>query len=165
MKKILVCILFILGLFPAESKAQKIAVKSNLLYDATTTMNLGLEVALVRRWTLDIPVNYNPWKFDETRLKHWGIQPELRYWFCESFNRTFIGLHAHYADFNVGGWPDWPLISEKKRWSIEASLGLGYARIIYEKYPCATCGTKQKDTSKNYVGPTKASVSLIYVIK
>lgn len=77
MKKILVCILFILGLFPAESKAQKIAVKSNLLYDATTTMNLGLEVALVRRWTLDIPVNYNPWKFDETRLKHWGIQPSF----------------------------------------------------------------------------------------
>ena len=189
MKKILVCILFILGLLPAESKAQKIAVKSNLLYDATTTMNLGLEVALARKWTLDIPVNYNPWKFDDTRMKHWGIQPELRYWFCESFNRTFIGLHAHYVDFNVGGLPDWPLISEnmqnmryqgqlygggvsighswilKKRWSIEASLGLGYARIIYEKYPCATCGTKLKDTSKNYVGPTKASVSLIYVKK
>ena len=86
-------------------------------------------------------------------------------------------------------YPDWSFISEnmqnmryqgqlygggvsighswilKKRWSIEASLGLGYARIIYEKYPCATCGTKLKDTSKNYVGPTKASVSLIYVIK
>ena len=79
--------------------------------DATTTMNLGLEVALARKWTLDIPVNYNPWKFDDTRMKHWGIQPELRYWFCESFNRTFIGLHAHYVDFNVGGLPDWPLIS------------------------------------------------------
>ena len=92
MKKILVCILFILGLLPTESKAQKIVVKSNLLYDATTTMNLGLEVALARKWTLDIPVNYNPWKFDDTRLKHWGIQPELRYWFCESFNRTFIGV-------------------------------------------------------------------------
>ena len=99
MKKILVCILFILGLLSVESKAQKVAVKSNLLYDATTTMNLGLEVALARKWTLDIPVNYNPWKFDDARLKHWGIQPELRYWFCESFNRTFIGLHAHYADF------------------------------------------------------------------
>ena len=189
MKKILVCILFILGLLPTESKAQKIAVKSNLLYDATTTMNLGLEVALARKWTLDIPVNYNPVKFDDTRLKHWGIQPELRYWFCESFNRTFIGLHAHYADFNVGGWPDWPFVSEnmqnmryqgrlygggisighswilRKRWSIEASLGLGYARIVYEKYPCSTCGTKLKDTGKNYLGPTKASVSLIYVIK
>lgn len=54
MKKILVCILFILGLLSAESKAQKVAVKSNLLYDATTTMNLGLEVALARKWTLDI---------------------------------------------------------------------------------------------------------------
>lgn len=53
----------------------------------------------------------------------------------------------------------------RKRWSIEASLGLGYARIVYEKYPCATCGTKLKDTGKNYLGPTKASVSLIYVIK
>ena len=51
MKKILVCILFILGLLPTESKAQKIVVKSNLLYDATTTMNLGLEVALARKWT------------------------------------------------------------------------------------------------------------------
>ena len=109
MKKILVCILFILGLLPVESKAQTLAVKSNLLYDVTTTMNLGLEVALSRKWTLDIPVNYNPWKFDDTRLKHWGIQPELRYWFCESFNRTFIGLHAHYADFNVGGWPEYAL--------------------------------------------------------
>ena len=70
MKKILVCILFILGLLSVESKAQKVAVKSNLLYDATTTMNLGLEVALARKWTLDIPVNYNPWKFDDARLKH-----------------------------------------------------------------------------------------------
>ena len=37
-------------------------MKSNLLYDATTTMNLGLEIGLARKWTLDIPVNYNPWK-------------------------------------------------------------------------------------------------------
>ena len=97
--------------------------------------------------------------------------------------------HGHYADFNIGGWPDWSFVSGnmqqnryqghlygagfsvghswilKKRWSIEASLGLGYAYIAYEKYPCTTCGTKSKDTSKNYLGPTKASVSLIYVIK
>ena len=53
----------------------------------------------------------------------------------------------------------------KKRWSLEASIGLGYARILYDKYPCATCGTKLKDTSKNYLGPTKASLSLIYLIK
>lgn len=188
MKRAFILLIFILGCLTIESKAQKIALKSNLLYDATTTMNLGLEFGLARKWTLDIPVNYNPWKPDNgRRLRHWGVQPEIRYWFCESFNRTFVGLHAHYADFNVGGLPG--IFSEsmqknryqghlyggglsvghswilKKRWSIEASIGLGYARIEYEKYPCAECGSKLKDTGRNYFGPTKAALSIIYLIK
>ena len=188
MKRAFILLFFMLGCLVIKSKAQKIAVKSNLLYDATTTVNLGLEFGLARKWTLDIPVNYNPWKPDNgRRLRHWGVQPEVRYWFCESFNRTFVGLHGHYADFNVGGLPDifsknmqknryqghlygggisvghsWIL---KKRWSIEASVGLGYARIEYEKYPCAECGSKLKDTGRNYFGPTKAALSIIYLIK
>lgn len=188
MKRAFILLFFMLGCLVIESKAQKIAVKSNLLYDATTTVNLGLEFGLARKWTLDIPVNYNPWKPDNgCRLRHWGVQPEVRYWFCESFNRTFVGLHGHYADFNVGGLPgifsknmqknryqghlygggisvghSWIL---KKRWSIEASVGLGYARIEYEKYPCAECGSKLKDTGRNYFGPTKVALSIIYLIK
>ena len=59
------------------------------------------------------PVNYNPWKLsDGKRLRHLGVQPEIRYWFCESFRRMFVGMHGHYADFNVGGWPDWSFISD-----------------------------------------------------
>ena len=88
MKKVSILIVLVLGCF-IESKAQKVALKSNLLYDATTTMNLGLEFGLARKWTLDVPVNYNPWKPDNgRRLRHWGIQPEVRYWFCERFRRT-----------------------------------------------------------------------------
>ena len=80
MKKVAILILFMLGCAISEGYAQKVALKSNLLYDATTTMNLGLEIGLVRKWTLDIPVNYNPWKLsDGKRLRHWGIQPEVRY--------------------------------------------------------------------------------------
>lgn len=94
MKKVAILILFMLGCAISEGYAQKVALKSNLLYDATTTMNLGLEIGLVRKWTLDIPVNYNPWKLsDGKRLRHWGIQPEVRYWFCESFRRMFIGMY------------------------------------------------------------------------
>lgn len=190
MKKGLILTLFILGFLATESKAQWVAVKSNLLYDATTTMNLGLEIGLAHKWTLDVPVNLNPWKFsDGTRLKHWGIQPEVRYWFCERFRRTFVGVHGHFADFNMGSWPDWSFISQnmqtsryeghlygggisighswilKKRWSLEASIGVGYAHIVYDKYPCEKCGSKLKESSRNYFGPTKASLSLIYVIK
>ena len=52
MKKVSILIVLVLGCF-IESKAQKVALKSNLLYDATTTMNLGLEFGLARKWTLD----------------------------------------------------------------------------------------------------------------
>ena len=54
MKKVSILIVLVLGCF-IESKAQKVALKSNLLYDATTTMNLGLEFGLARKWTLDVP--------------------------------------------------------------------------------------------------------------
>ena len=65
MKKVVIPILFMLGCAISEGYAQKVALKSNLLYDATTTMNLGLEIGLARKWTLDIPVNYNPWKLSD----------------------------------------------------------------------------------------------------
>ena len=50
MKKVSILIVLVLGCF-IESKAQKVALKSNLLYDATTTMNLGLEFGLARKCT------------------------------------------------------------------------------------------------------------------
>ena len=53
MKKVLMLILIIVGCSVSETKAQKVALKSNLLYDATATMNLGLEFGLARKWTLD----------------------------------------------------------------------------------------------------------------
>ncbi len=190
MKKKIVLILLILGGCAVKTWAQQVAVKSNLLYDATATMNLGLEFGLARKWTLDIPFNYNPWKpANGRRLAHFGVQPEVRYWFCERFTRMFVGIHAHYADFNVGGWPKWSFISKnmqnnryegelygagfsfgrswilKRRWSIEATFGVGYARVKYDKYPCAECGSKLKSGIKHYFGPTKAGISLVYLIK
>ena len=68
MKKYL-CLIGVLGVLlcnTANSYAQKVAVKTNLLYDATTTMNLGLEIGLGKKWSLDLSGNYNPWKFDYT---------------------------------------------------------------------------------------------------
>lgn len=95
MKKILILILLMSGCFILESYAQKVTLKSNLLYDATATMNLGLEFGLARKWTLDVPVNYNPWKPDNgRRLRHWGI------------NRRFVTgsanvLTEHLSDYMV----------------------------------------------------------------
>ena len=161
------------------------AIKTNALYWATTTPNLGFEIGLSDKFTLDLSGNYNPWTFsDSKKLKHWLVQPELRYWTCERFNGHFFGLHAHYAEYNVGGIKMLGLKDHRyqgnlygagvsygyhwilnKRLSIEATIGVGYAYLDYDKYPCGKCGTKLKDGHKNYFGPTKAGVSLIYILK
>lgn len=161
------------------------AVKTNLLYAATTTPNLGVEIGLSEKYTLDISAGYNPWTFsNHKKLKHILVQPELRYWTCERFNGHFFGLHAHYAHFNVCDVK--PLTKKGYRyqgdlyggglsygyhwilgnhWSLEATIGVGYAYIDYKKYECRDCGDKIKDSHKNYFGPTKVGLNLIYVIK
>lgn len=172
------------------SYAQKVAIKNNLLYDATATPNLALEMALNRKITLELGMGFNPFTFsDNKKFKHWLAQPELRWWTCDVFNGHFFGVHAHGAQFNVGGW-DIPVgrldtFKESRyqgylygggisygyqwlltpRWNLEAGIGGGYARIHYDKFPCTECGTKVDDGKYNYWGVTKAAVSLIYIIK
>lgn len=163
----------------------KFAVKTNALYWVTTTANLGFEVGLSKKLTLDVSGNYNPWEFsDNKQIKHWLVQPELRYWLCERFYGHFFGLHAHYAEANVSnlnifGLGDYRYQGNiygagisygyqwilNKRWSMEATVGVGYARLNFDKYNCGTCGSKISKEHKNYFGPTKVALSIIYVIK
>ncbi len=166
------------------------ALKTNLLTDLTGTFNLGAEFRLSNYLTLDLSANYNPWTFSDNRkLKHIQVQPELRYWVHEPFNGHFLGAHVNYTNFNVGNL-NLPLniFSDLKdhrlqgngygvgvaygyqwllspRWSMEASLGLGYMYLDYSRYECHTCGKKLNKDNKHYFGPTKLGVSLIYIIK
>jgi len=164
----------------------RIAVKTNMLYDAVLSLNVGAEFKLSKRYTLDVPVHYNPFTYgDNRKWKHILVQPEVRYWLCESFSGHFFGLHAHYANYNIGnvgpfkttkdhryrGWLaggglswgyHWLLSS---RWSMEATVGFGYAYVDYKKYEYQKCGLILKDAHKHYVGPTKIGLNLIYTIK
>lgn len=128
------------------------------------------------------------------KWSHWMVQPELRLWTCDTFNGWFFGMHAHGGLMNVGGVNIPYMILQNKenkmadyryegwfigggvsvgyhwmlssRFSIEASLGAGYARIMYDKYKCTNCGERlEKDKAADYLGPTKATLSLIYMIK
>lgn len=166
--------------------AQVIGVKSNLLYDATSSINLGAEVGLAEKWTLDISGTINPWNFsNDHKMKFWLVQPELKYWTCKRFQGNFFSLEGHYSQFNVNyitligkeldyrneGWlagvgigfgHQW-IIGDY--WSLEGEIAVGYSHIEYDKYPCVHCGNIISSDHKDYVGPTKAAVSLIYLIK
>lgn len=126
------------------------------------------------------------------KISHWLVQPELRYWTCDVFNGWFFGLHALGGQMNVGGINipfvlhngdkhmgnhryegyyfggglsagyQWVLSS---RFNLEAELGFGYAHAKFDKYKCTTCGKKLGTGHGDYIGPTKAAISIIYMLK
>jgi hypothetical protein len=194
-KKRFTIVLFTFILFATGVEGQEIwrrdrttpsvAIKSNMLYDATASINLGMEFRVSKRFTLEIPASYNPWSFgDNTKWKHILVQPELRWWACEPFNGHFFGLHGHYAFYNIGnvgtdwmkryrfeGWLAGGGITYGYqfylgyRWNLELAVGAGYTFLKYDRYECKTCGDLLKKESIGFIGPTKAAVTLIYIIK
>ncbi|MCQ4947578.1 DUF3575 domain-containing protein, partial [Bacteroides cellulosilyticus] len=101
------------------------------------------------------------------------------------FEGHFLGVHGHYAYYNVGQVPFFSGMEDiiyrgdlygggitygyhwvlGDRLSIETVIGGGYARMEYDKYRCAGCGERMGHYKRNYFGPTRAGVSLIYFIR
>lgn len=75
---------------------------------------MGFEFRLGRRMSLDLWGAYNAWEFkNDMSLKHYLVQPKLRYWPCQTYEGHFFGLHGHYGHFNIGNIPFIPGMEEK----------------------------------------------------
>ena len=154
MRRKIIFILFVFFSFCVASNAQTFAVKTNGLYLATATPNMGLEAAMGERWTIEIEGGYNPWTFDvekNMKIKHWLVSPEFRYWFCNSFQGHFIGINGNYTQFNIGSLPfsmpplfidlckDAPGMPDLKEsriqgWAAGAGITYGYAFPIARRW-------------------------------
>lgn len=174
------------------STAQTVGLKSNLLSDVALSPNIGVEIGLAPKWTLDISGQANLWTVDNRKWKHALIQPEARYWFCQRFAGHFIGVHAIGGAYNFGrlnvpfkmlgsdfrelkdkryqGWGAGAGIAYgyawpvHKHWNIEAEIGVGWIYTKFDSYPCAVCGSKlDEKRPHNYVGPTKLAVNVEYL--
>ena len=66
--KLVVLFVFALCILPANLCGQSLAIKSNLLYDLTTSLNLGGEIRCDDTHTFSLSVNYNPWNFSGTGI-------------------------------------------------------------------------------------------------
>lgn len=177
----------------------EIAVKTNIVYDATTTPNLGIEVESGTKNTIQLFYGINPWKFNTSnsyrQLKHWVLMPEYRWWTCSNFNGFFYGVHIMGGQFNAANVnipiPGFFLhgdnigkgvrntryegvfagfgMSYGYQWilthhlNFEASLGVGYDHVWYNRYRCYKCGSKISGGQSNYIGVTKVALSLLYL--
>ena len=176
-RKILLLSLFAFGFAVQAAVAQNAALKTNALYWGAATPNLNIEIGLAPKWTLDLGGAYNPFKLsDERYARFWFAQPEARYWFCEKFEGHFVGLHAHGGQF-YSGWNgtlydgymagggvsygyDWIL---SPHWNLEATVGIGYARLWYDKMPDGPCVKCKDHDFTNYFGLTKVAVTFSYI--
>lgn len=174
-------------------QAQEVALKTDLLSDAFANPNLGVEFGLSPHWTAEFIGEYNNWKmWDDQLWKHWTLQGEARYWFCDRWLKHFVGLHAFGGEFNAGflnhklpfttgdmrhldefryqGWFVGGGLGYGydwilgKHWNLEAEIGIGYIHSVYDKYNCENCmKSGDEDKHNNYVGPTKAAINLLYL--
>ena len=181
-----------LGGVTSKVCAQDWSIKSNIVYDATATVNLGVEVGIAPKWTIDLSGNLNAWSTsNRTKWKHWFVQPEARYWFCDRFSRHFVGAHLIGGAFNFGSidnnlsilGTDFSVLKNKryqghaygvgvaygfafmlsKHMNLELEAGFGYMYLDYEIFKCSNCGRKIGEDTHHYVGPTKAAVNLEFV--
>ena len=172
--------------------AQDVALKTNLLTDVAASPNLGVEIGLAPKWSIDITGEINAWDINHHKWKHWFVEPEARYWLCDTFAGHFFGLHAIAGQYNFGnirnninflgsdfsklsdhryqGWGAGAGIAYgydwilSKHWNLEAEIGIGWIYTKYDVYSCNTCSKKiATGRHHNYFGPTKLAINIEYL--
>ena len=141
---------------------ERFAVKTNLLHDATLSIDLGVEYGFAPKWSAEISGSYNNWKTGRMWLNHWLVAPEVRYWFCRRFAGTFLSLHGVGGQATLGGFYDFSKYYQKfpnlenfmlkdalvlgagvgighafilgRHWNLELELGIGYMYAKGDEY-------------------------------
>lgn len=167
------------------------AIKTNLLFDAATALNVEVEVPIGKRWSVAAEWIFPwwLWKSKQIALETGTATVEGRYWLGNREEKPlltgwFAGLYAGagYYDlewknrgyqgelwhFGVGaGYAH--TISKNGNWRMEYALGLGYMTTDYRKYrPEMGLDDKwhlirQRNGTRTWVGPTRAKVSLVWM--
>lgn len=138
------------------------AIKSNLLFDAATLVNLGVEIPIGSHYSIGADL-YFPWwqsRKNDITIQMLAGTVEGRYWFGKRAERLpmtglFAGVFAGggYFDFQLGKLSDTKGVQGdiffmgglsagyahtiSNRLRMEYSLGLGYMQCEYRKYETA----------------------------
>ena len=103
--------LLLSAVLPYRAGAQEVSVRTNLLWDAVSEPNLGIEFPVGEHWSVggDFGLKAWPrwlaWDWDEQNPTHWrnfAVVPEVRYYVREVFRGVFFGADALYTHYNVG---------------------------------------------------------------
>jgi len=167
----------------AVSKAE-VRLGTNLLYDIGTVANLSLEIGFARRCALNFLVTFSPWDVPgiDLKLRTLLIQPEFRVYLTDNFRGHYLGVEGHLGWYNValpgsriryqdrdGNTPAWGggltygyVLRLSRHWGMDFSVGVGYTHLDYDCFYNTENGSRFTSSTKNWIGPTKAGISLYY---
>lgn len=163
------------------------AAKTNLLYDAALVPNIGAEFYLGDGFSIAGNWMYSWWHSRDWDWWHrtYGGDLEVRKYFGslaaeKPLQGWHVGLYGQMLtyDFEFGGrgylgdrwtWGGGVSIGYslpiKRRFNLDFSLGLGYLGGEYKEYlPIDGCYVWQCTKDRNWFGPTKLEVSLVWLI-
>lgn len=99
----------------ASSNWYGLSLRNNLAYDATGTPNLGMEVAVSKRFTLGVDGGFKHWprflfwdmdtRENPMQWRHFMVDAQLRFYPKQAFTAWFVGLGAVYMHYNIGAVP------------------------------------------------------------
>ena len=168
-----------------------LALKSNLLYDALSLVNFSVEVPVYKDKVSLLYYHQFPWwtwgqADNEYCTRFLSIGGEARWWFKtqDRLQGHFLGAYAesgkydfeyqrkicYQGEYYSAGLSYGYAMPVGKTLHLEFSLSAGYASIAYRGYtPSEDYEILWKDKNKvgrwQYLGPTKAQVSLVLPIK
>ena len=158
----------------------RLAIKTNLLYDAILMPSLEVEYRIDDRWSVAVEGSVAWWKRDR-RHKYYQIAtilPEGRYWFGtkKPWHGHYVGVFAggswydlengargYKGDFWITGVSYGYMFPIGRSLSIEAGLGVGFLYTTYEEYlPIDGHYVYQQTSRTNWFGPVKVKLALVW---
>lgn len=160
----------------------RLAIKTNLLYDAILMPSLEVEYRFNDRWTANAEGDV-AWWHNDPRHKYYQVMilsGEGRYWFKHYNNRPWHGFYV--GAFGGGGKYDLEngnrgykgtgymagisagfMFPVSRNISFEAGLGVGYLTTKYEEYlPFEGHYVYQQTSRTGYFGPLKLKFALVW---
>ena len=173
-----------------EERQPRVALRTNLLYDATLSPNLGLDVRVDSAWTVGLLAGVNAWDIDKEKNKKWRhalFSLRARNYRKELFHKNYIEFDAIYSHFNVGNTKipfglysavkdrrlqgDLVALGGKygyswilaRHWRIEAEAGVAVGYAWFKEYDCDHCGTYYGKGDRIFLLP-QLGINVVYII-
>ena len=173
-----------------ETKQPRMALRTNLLYDATLSPNLGVDVRVDSAWTVGLLVGINAWDIDEEKNKKWRhalFSLRARKFRDFLFHKGYYEADFIYSHYNVGNTKipfglysavkdrrlqgdlialggkygySWIL---SRTWRIEAEAGVAVGYAWFKEYDCDHCGTYYGKGDRIFLLP-QLGVNVVYII-